>query len=43
MVQEPGAELLLSGKIKFTLNNEFVVTAFSLNGKYDDLCALLTD
>ena len=36
-------ELLVSGRLKFTLNNEFVVTAFSLNGTYDDLCALLTD
>jgi hypothetical protein len=43
VVQEPGAELLVSGRLNFTLNEQGVLTAFSLNGMYQDLCALLSD
>jgi hypothetical protein len=44
LVQEPGLDLLFSGTLEFTLDPETnVITAFSLNGTYKDLCALLTD
>ncbi len=41
MVQEPGAELLLSGKLSYTVTSENVLTAFSFKGTYQDLCQLL--
>jgi len=43
VIQEPGAELLVSGRLTITFDENFVVTAFSLNGTYDDLCALVTE
>lgn len=43
VVQEPGLELLVSGKLELTFDSNDAVTAFSLNGTYDDLCALLSD
>jgi hypothetical protein len=43
VVREPGAELLVSGTLEYTLDRKGVLTAFSLNGTYDDLCALLSE
>jgi len=42
-VQEPGLDLLFSGTIEFTVNENDVFTAFSNTGEYKDLCALLSD
>ncbi len=42
MVQEPGVELLLSGTVNMTFDENWAVTAFSLNGTYTDLCAKLS-
>jgi hypothetical protein len=42
-VQEPGLDLLLSGTMEFTVNGENVITAFSLRGTHQDLCAFLSD
>ncbi len=41
VVQQPGAELLLSGKLRYTVTSENVLTAFSFEGTYQDLCQLL--
>jgi hypothetical protein len=41
VVEEPGLELLTDGVLEYTLNRKGVVTAFSLHGTYQDLCALL--
>lgn len=43
VVQEPGLELLVSGRLNVTFDSNGAVTAFSLRGTYDDLCALLSD
>ena len=42
-VQEPGAEFLFSGTVEFTYNKRGVITAFSYEGEYSDLCAELSD
>jgi hypothetical protein len=42
VVQEPGAELLLSGRLSYTFSTrENLVTAVSIEGTYQDLCELL--
>jgi len=43
IVQEPGVELLTSGRLEYTLTSEGVLTEFSLDGTYVDLCAELSD
>jgi hypothetical protein len=42
VVQEPGLELLTDGKLEYTLGSNDVLTAFSLEGTYIDLCAELS-
>ncbi len=42
VVQEPGLELLLSGKVNVTFDENGVLTAFSLDGTYTDLCEKLS-
>ena len=42
MIQEPGAELLLAGKLSYTFStSENLITALSFDGTYQDLCELL--
>lgn len=43
VVQEPGLELLISGNLELTLDKKDVITAWSFEGKYRDLCAELSD
>jgi len=42
VVQEPGLELLISGTVNATFDENGAVTAFSLDGTYTDLCAKLS-